>query len=110
MAGYTASAVSKRYGMSVDALRKRASKQGWCKAHYVHAQEIPPPLHPFPSDAEAVNAGFAVCRSAESYRRFARKAAANAATQTPARLSAKVGVKSSAGVLAAKPRAMSRAA
>lgn len=59
LAGYTASAVSKRYGMSVDALRKRASKQGWCKAHHVQNQEIPPSLHPFPSEVEAVKTGAA---------------------------------------------------
>jgi len=29
LAGYTASAVCKQYGMSVDAIRKRASKQKW---------------------------------------------------------------------------------
>ena len=53
LAGFTASAVSKHYGMSVDAIRKRASKQGWCKAHHVAAREMPPPLHPFPTEAEA---------------------------------------------------------
>jgi phage terminase large subunit-like protein len=53
LAGYTASAVSKRYGMSVDAIRKRASKQKWCKAHHVARQEPPAPLHPFPSPEQA---------------------------------------------------------
>lgn len=57
LAGYTASAVSAHYGMSVDAIRKRASKEGWCKAHHVDAQEIPPPLHAFPDDSEAVKTG-----------------------------------------------------
>jgi phage terminase large subunit-like protein len=57
LAGYTASAVSKRYGMSVDAIRKRASKQKWCKAHHVASQEPPPPLSPFPPDAEAAKTG-----------------------------------------------------
>jgi len=57
LAGYTASAVSARYGMSVDAIRKRSSLQGWCKAHHLLTQEIPPPLHPFPNEAEAVKIG-----------------------------------------------------
>lgn len=57
LAGYTASAVSKHYGMSVDAIRKRASKQGWCKAHRIASQEPPAPLHPFPSAVEAVKTG-----------------------------------------------------
>lgn len=57
LAGHTASAVSRRYGMSVDAIRKRASRQRWCKAHHVQNQEIPPPLHPLPSAVEAVKTG-----------------------------------------------------
>ncbi|MEQ1493824.1 MAG: terminase family protein, partial [Terricaulis sp.] len=57
LSGYTASAVSARYGMSVDAIRKRASLQGWCKSHHVADQEIPPPLHPFPDEAQAVKIG-----------------------------------------------------
>lgn len=56
LAGFTASAVSKHYGMSVDAIRKRASKQKWCKAHHM-AQEPPPPLHPFPDPAQARKCG-----------------------------------------------------
>ncbi|MCX7360136.1 MAG: terminase family protein [Alphaproteobacteria bacterium] len=43
--------------MSVDTIRKRASLHGWCKAHHVADQEIPPPLHPFPSEKEAVKIG-----------------------------------------------------
>ncbi|QGZ93205.1 DNA-packaging protein [Terricaulis silvestris] len=57
LAGYTASAVSAHYGMSVDAIRKRASKEGWCKAHHVATAEIPPPLFPFPDDSQAVKTG-----------------------------------------------------
>lgn len=57
LAGYTASAVSALYGMSVDAIRRRASKQGWRKAHHVAKQEIPPPLHPFPDESQAVKTG-----------------------------------------------------
>ena len=57
LAGYTASAVSAHYGMSVDAIRKRASLQGWCKAHHVATAAIPPPLHPFPDDSQAVKTG-----------------------------------------------------
>lgn len=57
LAGFTASAVSARYGMSVDAIRKRASKEGWCKAHHVLSQTPPEPLHPFPSEEEAVKCG-----------------------------------------------------
>ncbi|MFO1018395.1 MAG: terminase family protein [Hyphomonadaceae bacterium] len=57
LAGYTASAVSKHYGMSVDAIRKRASKQGWCKAHHIASQEPPPPLHAFPDANAAVKTG-----------------------------------------------------
>lgn len=57
LAGYTASACSQYYGVTVDALRKRASKQRWCKAHHLAAREIPPPLHPFPSESEAVKIG-----------------------------------------------------
>ncbi len=56
LAGYTASAVSKHYGMSVDAIRRRASKQKWCKAHHM-AVEPPPPLHPFADAAEVEGAG-----------------------------------------------------
>ncbi|MEQ1619074.1 MAG: terminase family protein [Terricaulis sp.] len=56
LAGYTASAVSKHYGMSVDAIRKRASKQKWCKAHHM-LQEPPPPLHPFPDSTQAIRSG-----------------------------------------------------
>jgi phage terminase large subunit-like protein len=57
LAGFTASAVSSRYGMSVDAIRKRASKQGWCKAHHVLKQAPPAPLHPFPDAAQSVKCG-----------------------------------------------------
>ncbi len=57
LAGYTASACHERYGVSVDALRKRASLQKWCKAHHVQSQEIPPPLHPFPAPEQAVKTG-----------------------------------------------------
>jgi len=57
LAGYTASAVSKHYGMSVDAIRKRASKEKWCKAHHALTQEPPPPLSPFPAASEAVKTG-----------------------------------------------------
>lgn len=53
LAGYTASAVSKHYGMSVDAIRKRASKQKWGKANHM-VQEPPPPLHLFPCRAQAI--------------------------------------------------------
>ena len=63
LAGYTASAVSARYGMSVDAIRKRASKQGWCKAHHVLKQEPPAPLHPFPDAAQSVKCGDAAFQS-----------------------------------------------
>lgn len=57
LAGYTASAVSKQYGMSVDVIRKRASKQRWCKAHHALKQKPPAPLHPFPPEAEALKCG-----------------------------------------------------
>lgn len=63
LAGYTASAVSERYGMSVDAIRKRASKEGWCKAHHLADQIPPPPLHPFPSAEEAIPCGDAQFQS-----------------------------------------------
>ena len=57
LAGFTASAVSAQYGMSVDAIRRRAWKQGWCKGHHVASQEIPEPLHPFPCAEQAVKTG-----------------------------------------------------
>ncbi|MDZ4690531.1 DNA-packaging protein [Terricaulis sp.] len=63
LAGFTASAVSERYGMSVDAIRKRASKEKWCKAHHAAAQIPPPPLHPFPNEAEAEKVGAAEFKS-----------------------------------------------
>lgn len=57
LAGATASACSAYYGVTVDALRKRASLHKWCKAHHVAAQIPPPPLHPFPAESEAVKTG-----------------------------------------------------
>jgi len=57
LGGFTASECSKHYGVTVDALRKRASLQKWCKAHHVQSQEIPPPLHPFPSESQAMKTG-----------------------------------------------------
>lgn len=57
LAGYTASAVSKHYGMSVDAIRKRASKEKWRQAHFALKAEPPPPLHPFPDAQAAVKTG-----------------------------------------------------
>jgi phage terminase large subunit-like protein len=57
LGGATASACSQHYGVTVDALRKRASKQKWCKAHHVAAQKPPAPLLPFPSAEEAVKTG-----------------------------------------------------
>ena len=57
LAGYTGSAVSARYGMSVDAIRKRASREGWCKAHHLLTQQIPAPLHPFPDASQAGQIG-----------------------------------------------------
>jgi phage terminase large subunit-like protein len=50
LAGFTASEVAKRYDMTVDAIRRRAWKQGWCKAHQL--ADPPPPLHPFPPSRE----------------------------------------------------------
>jgi phage terminase large subunit-like protein len=46
LAGATASAVSAHYGMTVDAIRKRALRHRWCKAH--HPAPPPEPLHPRP--------------------------------------------------------------
>lgn len=63
LGGATASACSARYGVTVDALRKRASLQGWCKAHHVDAQIPPPPLIPFPNPEEAEKIGDATFRS-----------------------------------------------
>ncbi len=57
LAGATASACAQHYGVTVDALRKRASKQGWCKAHHIQKQEPPPPLHAFPDASAAVKIG-----------------------------------------------------
>src|SRR5262245_45402397 len=58
LAGFTASAVSTHYGMSIDAIRKRASKQGWCKAHHL-SKNAPAPLSPFPGAEEASRIGAA---------------------------------------------------
>ena len=55
--GATASACSAHYGVSVDALRKRASKEGWCKAHHALKQKPPPPILPFPDESQAVKTG-----------------------------------------------------
>lgn len=55
--GATASACSAHYGVSVDALRKRASKEGWCKAHHALTQTPPPPILPFPDESQAVKTG-----------------------------------------------------
>jgi len=57
LGGFTASECSKHYGVTVDALRKRASLQKWCKAHHVAAQKPPAPLLAFPSPDAAVKTG-----------------------------------------------------
>lgn len=62
LAGFTASAVSKHYGMSIDAIRKRASKQGWCKAHHL-SKNAPAPLSPFPDADQASRIGPSVFQS-----------------------------------------------
>ena len=62
LAGATASAVSKHYGMSIDAIRKRASKQGWCKAHHL-SKHAPAPLAPFPDAEQATRTGDSVFQS-----------------------------------------------
>jgi len=85
LAGFTASAVSKHYGMSVDAIRKRASKQGWCKAHHVAAKETPPPLHPFPGEAEATQT--APAQFVSRWRARARVSASFDPPPLPRRLS-----------------------
>ena len=64
LAGYTAGEVAKRYDMTVDAIRKRASKQKWCKAHHALKQAPPAPLHPFPSESAAVKCGDSSFQSA----------------------------------------------
>lgn len=52
LAGFTASVVAERYDMTVDAIRKRASKQKWCKAH--HLKRPPEPLLPFAPEGAVV--------------------------------------------------------
>ena len=63
LGGATASACSAHYGVSVDALRKRASKEGWCKAHHALTQAPPPPILPFPDAEAAVKTGDSVFAS-----------------------------------------------
>jgi phage terminase large subunit-like protein len=57
LGGATASACSAHYGVTVDALRKRASLQKWCKAHHAAKQIPPPPLLAFPDPAQATQTG-----------------------------------------------------
>ncbi|MFN3465263.1 MAG: DNA-packaging protein [Terricaulis sp.] len=57
LGGFTASECSKHYGVTVDALRKRASLQKWCKAHHAAAQKPPAPLLAFPDPEQAVKVG-----------------------------------------------------
>lgn len=57
LAGATASACSAHYGVTVDALRKRASLQKWCKAHHVATRKPPAPLLAFPDAEQAVKIG-----------------------------------------------------